>query len=119
MTPRARIIEHGIVLQDFSGIGSVPEALAAIAEARTFMAARAPDRSTLLLTDVTGSTFTQEVVDALRGLAEHHRPYVKASAIVGLTAIMRVVYRMLVAITRRDIKLFESREEAVEYLKTL
>ena len=41
---------------------------------------------------------------------EANRPYVKASALVGLSALTRVVFRALMALTRRDIKAFETRD---------
>ncbi|HEY2029267.1 MAG TPA: hypothetical protein VGH20_08670 [Myxococcales bacterium] len=116
MSGRVRTIEHGIVLQDFSRIAHAQEALAAIAEARAFMQARPPNRSTLLLTDFTGSIYNQEVTDAVRRLAKDYQPYVRASAVYGVTPIMRVILRAVIALTGRDIRLFATHEEAVAYL---
>ena len=113
---RARIIEHGVVLQDFTGIDSPSEGLAAIEEARAFMEAQQRG-SVLVLTDVTGSSFNQEMVDAMKDLANHHKPWVRASALVGLTPLMRVIYRAVVALTGRDIRVCGSRDEAMAYLK--
>jgi hypothetical protein len=113
---RVRVIEHGIVLQDFSNFTDTATALTAFAEARAFMQQRPRDASALVLTDVTNSSFNQEVIDAIRALAVHHKPWVKASALIGLTAIMRVIYRALIAITGRDIKVFETRDSAIDYL---
>ena len=116
MASRVRVIEHGIVLQDFSRILDVETALASISEARAFMQTRPRDRSTLLLTDFTGSTFNQDVTDAMRQLAADHKPYVRASAVFGMTAIMRVILRAVIALTGRDIRLFGKREEAIAWL---
>jgi hypothetical protein len=113
---RVRLIEHGIVLQDFSAIPDEAGALALIQEARLFMETRPRDRSALILTDVTNSNFNQTVVDAMRALAEHHKPWVRASAVYGLTALMRVIVRALSALAGRDIKVFDSREAAIDYL---
>jgi hypothetical protein len=118
MTPRVRLIEHGIVLQDFSNITDPHAALSALAEARSFMKQRPRTLSVLLLTDVTGSSFNQRVVDEFRELAVHHKPWVKASAIFGLTAIMRVIFRAIMALTRRDVRVFETREQAMNYLQS-
>ena len=57
-----------------------------------------------------------EVVDAIKELAEHHKPWVKASALMGLTPLMRIIYRAVVALTRREIRVCETRDEAVAYL---
>ena len=118
MTERIRVIEHGIVLQDFSNVASPEEGLRAIDEARLFMAKQPRDGSVLVLTDVSGSIFNQKMVDAMRALAVHHRPWIRGSALVGLTAIMRIIYRAVVAITRREIKVCETRAQAVAYLLT-
>lgn len=103
------------MLQDFSGLTGPSQALAAIAEARAFME-RQPRGEVLVLTDVSGTLFNQEVVDAIKALAEHHKPWVKASALVGLTPLMRIIYRAVVALTRREIRVCETRDEAVAYL---
>ena len=115
MTERIRLIEHGIVLQDFSRIRQTALALPIIAEANRFMESQARGEA-LVLTDVSGSTFDDDVIAAMKGLAEHHRPWVRASAVVGLTPLMRIIYRAVVAITRREIRVCETRAEAVAYL---
>ena len=117
MSDRVRPIEHGIVLQDFSGVTDPREALGYIEEARRFMEGQRLGEM-LLLTDVSGSTFNQEVIEAMKALAEHHKPWVLASALVGLTPLMRIVYRAVVARTRRDIRVCDTRGDAVAYLLT-
>lgn len=112
---RVGLIEHGIVLQDLSGLGKREESLAAIAEAIRFMETQ-PRGEALVLTDVTGATFDQEVVEAIRGLIAHHKSWVRASAVIGLTPLMRIVFRAVVAVTRRDIRACSSRADAVGYL---
>jgi HEAT repeat protein len=69
-----------------------------------------------VLTDVTGSNFSQAAIESLKDLVQHNKPYVKASALVGLSALTRVVFRALLALTRRDIRVFESRAQAIAYL---
>ncbi|HWE24063.1 MAG TPA: hypothetical protein VG496_08995 [Myxococcales bacterium] len=114
---RVRIVTHRgrpIVFQDFSHVTTAEEGLRAIDEARAFVE-RQP-RGVLLLTDVTGSTFDQRVVDAMKELAEHHKPFVAAAAIVGLSPIQRVVYATVVKITGRVIRPFTTTEEAMDWL---
>jgi hypothetical protein len=110
-----RVIEHGIVLQDFSGLRVPADVVLFIGEARAFME-KQPKGEMLVLTDFTDSTFDREVASAMRTLAEHHKPWVKASALVGLTPLMRMIYRSIVALTRRDIHVCETRAAAVAYL---
>ena len=116
MNPRVRLIENGVFLQDFSHFKDSETAHDAFRQARTLMELQPRNGSVLVLTDVTGSTFNQAVIDEIRQLAVHHKPWVKASALFGLTAIMRVICRALLTLTGRDIKVFETRDQAMEYL---
>ncbi|HEU4698833.1 MAG TPA: hypothetical protein VFS40_06625 [Gemmatimonadales bacterium] len=119
---RTNTIEHQgkqIVYLDFTGVTDPGAAIAAIAEAKAWFA-RQPKRQELLtLTNVSGSHFDTHVVKAMRELAEHNRPYVRGGAVVGLSGLMRVVYTTLLHLTGRNIKAFDSVEEAKDYLATL
>ncbi|MBA2627026.1 MAG: hypothetical protein H0U85_03370 [Gemmatimonadales bacterium] len=117
--PRTRFIDHvgrKILLIDFSGIEDAQTALDAISEARAVVAAQPADGSLLTLTSVDGAYFDSGVLKAIRELAEHNRPYVRAGAVVGLTGLMKVVYNTLVHLTGRNIKPFESLEAAKTFL---
>jgi len=115
VTERIRIIDHGIVLLDLSSIRE-PQKEAHLTDAARKLIARQPVGEALVLTDITGSTFSDAAVDALTKLAERNRPFVKASALVGLSPLTRVIFRAVVALTRRDIRAFATREEAIVYL---
>ena len=115
MINRVRIVEHGIVLLDFSGIAEPDKELHHSAEAKRIIATQARGQA-LVLTDVTGSTFSQAAIESLKDLVQHNKPYVRASALVGLSALTRVVFRAVMALTRRDIRVFESRSAAIAYL---
>jgi hypothetical protein len=117
--PRTRFIEHAgrkILLLDFSHIPDTQTALDAIAEARAMVARQAPDESLLTLTHVTGAHFDSGVLKAIRELAEHNRPYVRAAAVVGLSGLMKVVFNTMVHLTGRNLRAFESLEAAKAYL---
>src|SRR5262249_58694715 len=102
---RVRVIEQGIVLIDLSGIQEPDKELHHSEFARRLIATY-PLGSALVLTDVTGSKISEAAVDALKKLAAHNKPFVKASALVGLSALTRVVFRAVVSGTRRDIRPF-------------
>jgi hypothetical protein len=110
-----RIIEHGIVLQDFAGIVDPQESMQAIADARAFMETL-PKGEVLVLTDATKAVFNREIAGAMQGLADHHTPWVLASAVVGLTPLMRLAFRTVVLASGREIKALESRTAAIAYL---
>jgi hypothetical protein len=108
-----------ILLQDFSRVTDLEEALRIIAAATAFVdeeAARTPGLALLFLTDIEGAHFDERVVKAMQELAKHHKPYVKASALVGLTPLKRVMYRMVMMVTGRNISTFETREQALDWL---
>ena len=111
----ARIIEHGIVLQDFAGIIDPQESMIAIKAARDFMETL-PKGGVLVLTDAKGAVFNAEIAKAMHALADHHKPWVTGSVVIGLTPIMRLAFRTIVAASGRDIKALDSRTAAIAYL---
>ena len=115
MSDRVRVIEHGIILLDFSNIPDPDKELHHSAVAKKLISSQ-PRGQVLVLTDVTGSNFSQKSLESLKDLMQHNRPYVKASALVGLSPLTRVVFRAVMALTGRDIRVFESRKEAIAYL---
>ncbi len=115
---RTSFIEYGgrqILLLDFSNVADSQAALAAIAEAREFIARQPPD-SLLTLTHVTGSHFDSGVLKAIREMVEQNRPNVRAGAVVGLAGLMKVVFNTLLHLTGRNIKAFDDLDAAKEYL---
>ena len=119
----SRFIEHGnkqILLQDFSNLTDVDEGLRVVAAARGFVAALAarpgPPPQLLVLTTVANSPFNPGLVEALKEIAVHHKPYVRASAIVGLTAVTRLMHRIVTMFSGRVIRAFETREQALDWL---
>lgn len=115
---RIRWVEHKgkrILLHDFSGISNPFDVLPAVATSRAVVAAQ-PKGSVLTLTNVTGSRFNKEIVDALKELANHNKPYVKAGAVVGLSGLQRIVYVAITQFTGRRLPTFSSAEEAMDWL---
>jgi hypothetical protein len=112
---RTRFIEHQglrIVFMDFSNIEIIDEALAAIEEARLFVAAQPKVQNLFTLVNVQNSRFDDRVVDALKKLAAHDRPWVAAGAVVGMSAIQKLVYRVVNTVTGRKLSAFDTLDEA-------
>lgn len=63
---------------DFTNLTTWDVASAAFDEVRSVVASQ-PRGSVLSLTDVAGSTLTPQLIEALKDLAVHNRPYVKAA----------------------------------------
>lgn len=116
--PRTRMIEHRgqhILLLDYSDVMDTAEALSYIAESKVIIAQQ-PLGSLRTLTYVRGSRYTAPVIDAMKDLVAHNAPYVKAAAVVGMNTLHRIIYRAVVAFSRRNIQVFEDIEEAKDWL---
>ncbi len=115
---RASFFEHDghrILRFDFARIMAGPGALEAIAEAKASVRDHAPG-SLLVLTDVTGSRFDATILAAIRDLMQSNAPYIRASAVVGLSGLQRVVYSSLVRLTRRNVRAFDDEAAALDWL---
>jgi len=116
---RTRFIEHRgtqILLLDYTNIVDKETALREIATSRRIIAQQ-PQNSLCTLTNVAGSRYDADVVQALKELTAHNRPYVKAAAVVGLNPLMRVIYRAVAAFSKRDIRIFDDLEKAKDWLQ--
>jgi hypothetical protein len=106
---------HRILLLDFSGIRDPAVALAAIAEAKAFVATQ-PLGSLLTITHVKGSAFMPSVVGALQDLARHDGPYTRAAAVAGMSGIQRVALAAIELVSGRSFKVCRDVEEAKRWL---
>ncbi len=117
--PRTGFIEHQerqIVFMNFAGVENVEEALKIVEEAKQFIAALPRRRNLLTLVDVTGSTQDSRVVDALKDLAEHDKPWVLAGAVVGISSLKRMMFRLIVMLSGRKLASFATLDDAKDWL---
>lgn len=116
---RTRFLEHGamrVILLDFTDISDPARALAVIGEAREFIARLQPDGTQYTLTDVRRSHYNKEIIEALKELTAHNRPFVRAAAVVSDSALQRAAISMVALISRRRLATFDTREAALDYL---
>ena len=119
MEERTRFIEYQgkrIVLLDFTDLVAEKDALVEIEKARDFFERQTPDGSLLTLTDGTNARYTSKVMEALKQLAAHNKPYVKAGAAVTSSRLHRVVLTAVAIFTGRHLPSFSTREEALRWL---
>lgn len=110
-------IEHkGVVICwiDFAGL-EAPEVLRVIAKAKGLIASQPPD-SVRTLTDVTGAHYDDEVSRVMKEYTAHNRRYVKAAAVVGVKGLMKILYRAVVLFSGRNLVLFDSLDQAKDWL---
>jgi hypothetical protein len=72
--------------------------------------------SVLTLNDVAGTSFDHESVEALKSKVAANAPYVKRAAVIGISGLQRLIYEAVKLFTRRNIPLFSTREEALDWL---
>src|SRR5690348_15305246 len=116
---RTQFIEHAgrrIVYMDFTNVQEIEEGLKIIEQARLFVAAQPKRKELLTLVNVENSKFDDRIVEALRNLATHDEPWVMAGAVVGMSALQRVIYRVINAFSGRRLAAFETVEEAKAWL---
>src|SRR5690349_21356414 len=115
---RIRFIEHRgvrVLLTDYSPPITEAEGLAAMDECRRLVAQQ-PLQSLLLLTNVTGAYFNTRAVQGLKDLAAHNSPYVRRSAVVGVSGLQKIIYQAVQRFAKRDIVLFSARQDALDWL---
>jgi hypothetical protein len=119
MEKRVRFVLHRqrrILLYDFTNLPETRDMLELIAFARK-IAAQQSANSIFTLTDISDSDYDRHVTVALQELAKHNKAYVIAGAAVGVAGLQKVIFRSILAFSgRKNISLFDFREEALDWL---
>ena len=103
-----------IVIVDISNT-KPQETIPALREAQQQIALL-PEKSVLILTDVTNAIYNTESAKAMKEFAAKNSPFVKASAVVGADGFRAVLLETIRILTKREIKACKSRKEAMEWL---
>lgn len=75
-----------------------------------------PPKSLLVVTNVTNTRYDTEIAKIFTDYVKHNTPYVKASAVVGLSGLQKIILTIIKTATGRDFYLAASMEEALEWL---
>ena len=75
-----------------------------------------PENSVMTLTIVAEGKFYSELVEKLKELTKGNTPYVRKATIVGISGIYKIVMTAINIFSKRDFKLFENKEDAINYL---
>jgi hypothetical protein len=105
-----------IVLLDFVGAVTPAETVRQIRAVREWFSRQSPTGELRTLTDVTGAHYNAEVMEALKGLAAHNKPFVGAAAGVVQTALHRLAMNLAGIFSGRKFWAFTTREDALEWL---
>lgn len=121
MSNRVRFIPNQqsgahVLLIDLSDFARPLDSLPHIEAARKVVCEQ-PHKSVCCIVDISGSPYNVEVIDKLKDLASHNRPFVIASAIIGVTGFKRLIMESVTKFAgRTNLKAVPSREAAFEWL---
>ncbi len=107
--------DRQILYNDVSGIRNVEDALV-IFDKTEKIAKMQAEKSILLLTNVINTHNNVEATNALKEFSNAVTPYIKASAVVGVSGIKRIIVQSLMKVSGRKIHLFDTIEEAKDWL---
>lgn len=114
---RLRFIKHkghAIYLIDFTDCPA-KEMLLLLDQIRADIARHAPG-SVLTLAEFAGAQIDKTVATRVKEILVLDRPYVKRSAWVGTESLPHVFYEHFKSFSQRDLPLFKTREEAMDWL---
>lgn len=114
---RVRFITHQgqrILLVDLSGCTATQVGI--ISDLVPSYVTAEPEHSVLLLGDFTNAQIDRNALEHLKIAMVYDRPYVKRSAWIGAANFPKAFYDNVKAFTVREFPIFQSREQALNYL---
>jgi hypothetical protein len=117
MHERIRFIDHQgkkILLVDFSNCSAseVEKITRAVPDYVTMQ----PRNSVLVLTDFSEAAFDRDALQAMKETAVFDKPFVKKSALIGTHSLPREFHNAMTNFSRRELLIFTTREEALNWL---
>ena len=114
---RLRFVKHkgqAILFIDFSHCGP-KEMLLLLEMVRVTIARHAPG-SVLTLSDFSGAQIDKQVATRAKEVLVLDRPYVKRAAFLGTEDLPKVFYEHFKSFSQRELPIFKTREEAMDWL---
>ena len=114
---RIRFVTHRdqrILLLDFSACTA--DEIAQLSDSVPEVMGREPLNSLLVLADFGGAEFSRETVERMKIAMALDRPHVKRTAWVGAENLPKALYDSIRSFSAREFPVFNTRDEALEYL---
>ncbi|MDH4162903.1 MAG: hypothetical protein OEW15_09485 [Nitrospirota bacterium] len=114
---RVQFIEHKgkkILHMNFSHC-KPDEVLSIIDQAKPVIAAQ-PPKSLCTLTDVTETGFNTKVSDSMKEFVTHNKPFIVASAVVGVTGLKQIIFNAVMKFSGRELHAFDTLDKAKDWL---
>jgi len=104
-----------ILIEDFTTLSYGDEFVKTIATAGAIIASQ-PPASALCLFDASGGKLDGQALVVLKEFTRKNTPYIKATALVGISGFLNVGMFAISRATGRSLKAFATRQEAFEFL---
>lgn len=104
-----------IIYLDFSELKKKEDIYAQIEVFGAYIRKQAP-HSVYTLTNLENMYFNTEVYNHFTAYVKENNPYIKGSAVIGLKGLMQIFYKSFVKLTGRNVKVCNSKEEAIAEL---
>ena len=75
-----------------------------------------PLKSVLIITDVSDTVYDADIVKTFKEYAKHNGPHIKASALVGLSGMQKVIFFTIKTFTGREFYLAKDFSDAQDWL---
>ena len=75
-------------------------------------------KTALIITDLTNTVYNRDSSAIIKKFVTRKTHYIKASAIVGADRIRSFIIKTIAFLTGKEIKLFKTRDEALDWLAT-
>jgi hypothetical protein len=121
MDQGAKFIQHKgkeIYFVDYSNIKSNEEFLQIIKSTNAFREKVIAEgkKNLLMLVDISGSFVYGEVLEQLKKAGKHTKQITAKEAVVGITGGKKVLLKIIMTITNMNLKVFDTTEEAKDWL---
>jgi hypothetical protein len=116
--PKSKIISYkgkNIVFNDYSHLKTKEDVEKVINQAAEIIQVQKAN-TVLSLINFEGTHFNKPIIKAFSKAAQENKPYIKASAIYGVSGLGRIVIDGVIKLTGRKLPTFSTEEEAKNYL---
>ncbi len=118
-TTRVKFREIGpdrILHLDFSR--ATPEEVLQVIDHATQIIAAQERGSLRVLTDVSEARFDTTVGTRLKEFTAHNKPFVRASAVLGVTGLKKIIFDAVNTFSGRNIRAFDNEHAAINWLRS-
>ncbi len=115
---RVQTITHKsrqIFFLDFSNLKTEEEIKSVINESADLIRKQALG-SSICLANISEMHFNNQIKELFLNLVKGNKPYMKASAIVGVNGLKQILFNGIMKLSGRDVKSFDTENQAKEWL---